>query len=90
VAVTLFFWGTYLLTEAIGDPLRPTEVAVLVAGFMLASACFLMVFLVRPRGRRATAGDEDSDGDLEYASGPVLTVYSKTVQNQLEAKQVME
>lgn len=89
-AVTLFLWGAYLLTEAIRNPLRATGVAVLVAGFMLALASFLMAFLVWPRGRRALARDEDPDEDFEYTRGPVLSVYGVAVQERLDAKQVLQ
>lgn len=85
-AVNLFLWGAYLLTEAIRDPLRATGIAVLVAGFFLALASFLMAFLLWPKGRRALARDEEPDDDFDCTSGPVLTVYGQTVQDQPKAK----
>lgn len=89
-AVTLFVWGAYLLSEAIRNPLRATGVAVLVAGFMLALASFLVAFLVWPGGRRALARDEDPDEDFENTAGLVLTVYGEAVHERLEAKQVLK
>jgi hypothetical protein len=85
-AINLFLWGIYLLTEVIRDPLKANETAVIAAGFALALASFLIVYLVWPRGRSALARHDEFDRDPEYSKGPVLTVYGEGVQNRLEAK----
>ena len=60
-AVNLFLCGAYLLMEMIREPLAATEVTVLVAGFTLSLASFIITFLVFPRHKSALAKHEKTD-----------------------------
>jgi len=89
-AVALLLYGTYLLAESIGDPLEASGTTVLIAGFMLALASFVITFLIWPRRKMALArDDEDLDQVPEYIKSPVLTVYGDSAQNRIEAKQAL-
>lgn len=85
----LFLCGVYLLTEAIRDPLGASETSVIAAGFTLALASFLIIFLLWPRGGPAKADREDLEGLPEEWDGPVLTVYGRAVQNRMDAERML-
>lgn len=76
VAATLTVWGIYLVSKAIREPLVADPSAVIFAGVMLAVAAFLMIFLVRPKWKDASAEhDEQNDGDdseIEFGSSEEL------------------
>jgi len=88
-AINLFLYGAYLLKEALRDPLGAAELSVVVAGFMLALASFLLTYLTWPRLKSAFERDEDSDQGEEQPIGPVLTVYGEAVQERLEAERTL-
>ena len=54
-ATVLLLGGGYLMTEALLNPLSASDVGVLTAGFALALASFLLVYLLSPRRRIETA-----------------------------------
>ena len=85
-AINLFLCGTYLLMKALYDPLESTDTSVLVAGFMLALASFLITYLIWPRGRSALARHDDSDPRPAYPKDPLFTVEAEAVQARLEAR----
>ena len=78
-ATVLLLGGGYLMTEALLNPLSASDVGVLTAGFALALASFLSVYLLSPR-RIETAMREKNAGDEEKWNKPVLTIYGETVQ----------
>jgi len=86
---TLFLTGAYLLTHAIRDPMKASEVSVLAAGFVLALGSFLITYVVWPRSGLELARNEDFEGIPEYWKGPVRAVYGEAVQTKLEAKRVL-
>ena len=88
-AATLFLCGAYLLTEAMRYPLESSEVAVLIAGFALAFASFVITYLAWPRGGLALARCEDAEGPPKRGKHPVLTAYGNAVQDRLEAKRIL-
>jgi hypothetical protein len=88
-AATLFLCGGYLLTEAMRYPLESSEVAVLIAGFALAFASFVITYLAWPRGGLALARHEHADRGPERWKDSVLTTYGKTVQDRLEEKRML-
>jgi hypothetical protein len=88
-AVNLLLYGVYLLKEALRNPLRATEMSVVVAGFALALAAFLFGYLLWPRVKSAFARDEDFDQEEQRRMGPVLTVYGEAVQKRLEAERTL-
>jgi|SRR5271166_6059311 len=88
-AVNLFLYGAYLLKEALRDPLGATAVTVVVAGFALALAAFLLSYLLWPRLQAALARDEDAEYGEEQWKGPVLTAYGEAVQKRLEAERTL-
>jgi hypothetical protein len=88
-AVNLFLYGVYLLKEALRNPLGATELSVVVAGFALALAAFLLGYLLWPRVKSVLGRDEDFGPEEEQRMGPVLTVYGEAVQNRLEAEQAL-
>jgi hypothetical protein len=85
-ATNLFLCGTYLLCGAMVDPLGATNMAVVVAGFALALAAFLVVFLVWSRSKELLARKREAYREAVYSGGPVLTVRGQTVQDGSEAK----
>jgi len=88
-AINLFLYGAYLLKEALRDPLGAAELSVVVAGFMLALASFLLIYLAGPRIKSTFIEDEDPDEGEEQRMGPVLTVYGEAVQKRLEAERTL-
>jgi membrane protein implicated in regulation of membrane protease activity len=88
-AINLSLYGAYLLKEALRDPLGSAELSVVVAGFLLALASFLLTYLTWPRLKSAFERDEDSDQGEEQSIGPVLTVYGEAVQKRLEAERTL-
>lgn len=85
----LFLCGTYLLTEAIRDPLGASGTSVIAAGFTLALASFLVIFLLRPRGGRGKADREGWEEVPEEWEGPVMTVYGRTAQNRMDGERML-
>jgi hypothetical protein len=75
-AATVLLLGGYLMTEALLNPLGASDVGVLTAGFALALASFLSVYLLSPR-RIETAMREKNAGDEEKWNKPVLTMYGR-------------
>jgi hypothetical protein len=59
----LLLGGTYLMAEAMVDPLKASDVGVLVAGFALALASFVLVYFVLPQ-RRIAMAKRDRDAGL--------------------------
>jgi len=60
VEAGLLFGGLYLLAEVTLQPLEADQISILSAGFILALAAILLVYLVRPWRRAALARIEDS------------------------------
>jgi hypothetical protein len=85
----LLLGGGYLMTEALLNPLSASDVGVLTAGFALALASLLSVYLLSPRRRIETAMCEKNARDEEKWNMPVLTVYGETVQTRIVAKQIL-
>ena len=85
-ASSLFVCGIYLLGGAMLDLLGATVVAVLVAGFTLSLASFLVGFLVWSRGKELLARRREAKWEAVYAPGPVLTVFGQTVRDESEIK----
>jgi hypothetical protein len=88
--VTVFFCGAYLLKDALRNPLGANEMSVVVGGFMLALATFLVVYAIWPRLKAAFGGGEESRRQEDHRSSPTLTTYGETAQNRLEAEQALE
>ncbi|MGB7731451.1 MAG: hypothetical protein WBL50_25750 [Candidatus Acidiferrum sp.] len=88
-ATVLLLGGGYLMTEALLNPLSASDVGVLTAGFALALASFLSVYLLSPRRRIETAMCEKNARNEEKWNMPVLTVYGETVQKRIVAKQIL-
>jgi hypothetical protein len=57
---------------------------VVVAGFALTFASFVLVFLVWSRGKEIIAKRRETKWQEMYAPGPVLRVYGQTVQDEPE------
>jgi hypothetical protein len=87
-STTLFLCGAYLLTEAMRDPLEASELAVLIAGFALALASFLITYLTWPRSRMALARHEEAGGLARRWKRPVITVYGEAVERRQEVEQM--
>lgn len=87
--MVLLLGGAYLMREALMDPLGASDVGVLTAGLALALSSFLLVYLVRPKGRMELARHEPDGSDEEMGKGPALTVYGEAVQNRAVAKQAL-
>jgi hypothetical protein len=88
-ATSLFLCGAYLLCGAMLDPLGATDMAVIVAGFALALATFILVFLAWSRGKQILQRRHESSREPVYPSGPVLAIYGQTVQDGLQAKRTL-
>lgn len=89
LAVILLSTGGYLLVESLRDPLGASDTGLIVAGFTLALSSFLLVYLVRPRGRLELARREE-EGDRDAWDGPTLTVYGEAMQQQMAAKRTLQ
>jgi hypothetical protein len=87
--VVLLLGGLYLLRAAFQDPFGAADVRVLVAGFALALASFLLVYLVWPRGKMALARRERRFHALEKWDGPVLNVYGEGAQNPVAEEEAL-
>ena len=88
-AFILFLGGAYLLTEAIRDPLKASEAAVICSGFTLSLASFLLTYLVWPRAKSALEKDPDSPRHRESVRGAVLTVYGQELHTRIDAKRLL-
>src|SRR5271169_3690919 len=88
-STTLFLCGAYLLTEAMRDPLAASELAVLIAGFALALASFLITYLTWPQSRMTLARHEEAGGLARRWKGPVLTLYGEAVEHREEGEQML-
>jgi len=88
-AVNLFLVGSYLLSVAIRDPLEASPVDIVGAGFMLALASFLVVYLVSPRIKAAFAKPADFAQQHRTFAGPVLTVCGEALRSQIEAEHAL-
>jgi hypothetical protein len=75
--VVLLLGGLYLLRAAFQDPFGAANVRVLVAGFALALASFLLVYLVWPRGKMALARRERRFHALEKWAAQCSTCMEK-------------
>ncbi len=85
-ATNVFPCGAYLLGGALLDPLRATDVAMVVAGFVLALASFVVAYLIWSRGREALARRREMRREAAYPKGPVLTIYGQTVEDPRESR----
>ena len=88
-AVNLFLIGSYLLSVAIRDPLKASPMDIVSAGFMLALAGFLLVYLVSPRIKAAFAKPTDFARHQGTFAGPVLTVYRQALRSQIETEHAL-
>ncbi|HTQ95327.1 MAG TPA: hypothetical protein VMH89_00900 [Candidatus Acidoferrum sp.] len=87
--VALLLGGLYLLRAAFQDPFGAADVRVLVAGFALALASFLLVYLVWPRGKMALARRERRSHALEKWDGPVLNINEEGVENRMDEEEAL-
>jgi membrane protein implicated in regulation of membrane protease activity len=85
--IVLLLGGTYLMIEALMNPLGASDVGVLTAGVALALSSFLLVYLVWPKRRRELSKQEHENPEAEIRKSSVLTVHEETVQNRTDAKQ---
>jgi hypothetical protein len=85
-AISLLVCGAYLLCGALLDPLGAIDVAVVVAGFALALASFVLAFLVWSKSKEILARRREENHELELAFGPVLTVQGQTLQDEAEGE----
>jgi len=85
----LLLGGSYLMVEALIDPLHASDASVITAGFALALSSFLLVYFVYPRRRMELAKREFEEREEAKSNGPILTVYGETVQNRMVAEQVL-
>jgi len=88
-AVNLFLFGAYLLSVAIRDPLEASPTVIVTAGFMLALATFLLVYLVSPRVKAAFGKPSEFARHQRTFAGPVLTVYGEALRSQIEAEHAL-
>jgi len=83
--LVLFVGGAYLMDEVLRNPLGASDTGILAAGFVLALASFLLIYLVWPHGAMALARRERPSHAGRKPEGPVLTLYGETLQKRLEA-----
>jgi hypothetical protein len=87
VEASLLFGGLYLLAEVTLRPLEADQISILSAGFILALAAILLVYLVRPWRKAALARMEDS---LQVATvESPLTAFGEAVWIRQEAERVL-
>jgi hypothetical protein len=87
--LALLLGGTYLMAEAWANPLKASDVGVLVAGFSLALASFVLVYFVLPQRRTALAKRERSTRHEARRKGAALTPYGEVMQSRVAVKQEM-
>jgi len=85
-ALLLFAGGGYLLFDAIREPLEASAAAILSAGFALALAGFIVIYLAWPRTHVSIAHRDALERFDQEWKNYVLTAYGESVQNQLEAR----
>ena len=84
-ASALLAGGTYLLLEAIREPLKASGTSVILAGLALSLGGYAIVFLAWPRRHLAIAHRRGERVDDEWKNY-VLTEYGDSVQNRLELR----
>jgi len=89
LAGVLLAGGTYLLDDAIREPLEASGMSVVVAGLALSLGAFAIVYLVWPRRHVAIARRRFERFDDEWENY-ALTAFGESVQNRLEARQAPE
>ena len=82
---TLFFSGSYLLLKALWRPLETGESAVIAAGLLLASASFLLFYMVRPR-----IGETDEPREEPVLVEVPLTAHGASLEARKRAEQALE
>jgi hypothetical protein len=88
-AINLFLIGFYLLKEAIRDPLHASGAVIVSAGFMLALAGFLFVYLLRPRVEAAFVTQSDWEPHPNQWPTRILTVQKEEARQEIEVKQAL-
>jgi type VI protein secretion system component VasK len=87
VEASLLFGGLYLLAEVTLRPLEADQISILSAGFILALAAILLVYLVRPWRKAALARMEDSPQAAAVESP--LTAFGEAVRTRQEAERIL-
>lgn len=85
----LFFSGSYLLLKALWRPLETGDSAVIAAGLLLATASFLLFYMVRPRIGEELARTDELREEPVLVEVP-LTAHDASLEARKRAEQALE
>jgi hypothetical protein len=73
LALTFLCWGTYVLANAVANPIEAQPAAVLAGAFNVSLGAILFFYLIKPRRRARTAALQRSRGSIAHTKQLVFS-----------------